>query len=76
MITDVLLILPLYLMLFFIWWRFRHLIKIMAGVEDIFDDNEFFGGAADTPNEGIDQHKKREDLKKVIDKVQDTFIRA
>ena len=71
-----LLILPLYLMLFFIWWRFRHLIKIMAYVEDIFDDNDFFGGVVDTPNEGIDQHKKREDLKKIIDKGQGTLIRA
>ena len=30
MITEVLLILPLYLILFFIWWGFRHLINIMA----------------------------------------------
>ena len=43
MITEVLLVLPLYLILFFIWWRFRHLIKIMADVGDILNDDEFFG---------------------------------
>ena len=68
MITEVLLILPLYLILFFIWWRFRHLIKIMADVGDILNDNEFFGDIVDTPKEGIEQLKKREKLKSVIDK--------
>ena len=53
-ITEVLLILPLYLILFFIWWRFRHLIKIMADVGDILNDNEFFGDVVDMPKEGID----------------------
>ena len=38
MITEVLVVLPLYLILFFICWRFRHLIKIMADVEDILND--------------------------------------
>ena len=69
MITEVLLILPLYLILFLIWWRFRHLMKIMADVGgDILNDNEFFGDVVDTPKEGIEQHKKREELKNVIDK--------
>ena len=67
MITDVLLVLPLYLILFFIWWRFQPLIKAMTDVEDIFD-NDFFGDIVDTPKEGIAQHKKRECLKDVIDK--------
>ena len=69
MITEVLLILPLYLILFLIWWRFRHLMKIMADFGgDILNDNEFFGDVVDTPKEGIEQHKKREELKSVIDK--------
>ena len=69
MITEVLLILPLYLILFLIWWRFRHLMKIMADFGgDILNDNEFFGDVVDTPKEGIEQHKKRECLKSVIDK--------
>ena len=67
MITEVLLILPLYLILFFIWWRFQHLIKAMTDVENVFD-NDFFGDVVDTPKEGIEQHKKRECLKSVIDK--------
>ena len=56
MITEVLLVLPLYLIYFFIWWRFRHLIKAMTDVEDIFD-NDFIGDIVDTPKEGIEQHK-------------------
>ena len=52
MITEVLLILPLYLILFLIWWRFRHLIKIVADVGgDILNDNEFFGDVVDTPKD-------------------------
>ena len=69
MITEVLLILPLYLILFFIWWRFRRLIKLMASVGDILNGNEFFGDVGDTPKKGIEQHKKREELKSVIGKV-------
>ena len=66
MIAEVLLILPLYLILSFTWWQFRHLIKIMADVGDILNDNDFFGDVVDTPKEGIEQHKKRECLKDVI----------
>ena len=63
MITEVLLLLPLYLILFLIWWRFRHLIKIMADVENILNDDDFFG---DTPKEDIEQHRKRYCLKSVF----------
>ena len=42
-----LLVLPLYLALFFIWYRFLRLIKIMASVEDVLND------VVDTPEEGI-----------------------
>ena len=41
---------------------------IMADVGDILNDNEFFGDVVDTPKEGIEQHKKREELKSVMDK--------
>ena len=68
MITEVLLILPLYLILFFIWWRFRHLIKTTADVGNILNDDDFFGDAVDTPKEGLEEHKKRECLKSVIGK--------
>ena len=65
MITEVLLALPLYLILFFIWWQFQPLIKPMTDVGDIFDD-DFLGDIVDTPKEGTEQHKKRECLKSVI----------
>ena len=68
MITEVLLILPLYLILLFIWWQFRYVMKIMADVGDILNDDDFFGDVVATPKEGIEQHKKRECLKSVIDK--------
>ena len=51
MITEVLLVLSLYLILFFIWWQFRHLIKIMADVGELLNDDEIFGDAADAPKE-------------------------
>ena len=41
MITEVLLTLPLYLILFLIWWRFRHATKAMADVEKILNNDEF-----------------------------------
>ena len=40
----------------------------MADAGDKLNDDEFFGNVVDTPKEGIEQHKKREELKGVIDK--------
>ena len=40
----------------------------MADVGDILNDDDFLGDTADTPKEGIEQHKKREELKCVMDK--------
>ena len=40
----------------------------MAGVGDILNDDEFFGDVVDTPKEGTEQHKKREESNSVIDK--------
>ena len=57
MITKVLLTLPLNLILLFIWWRFRDLIKIMDDVGDILND-ELLRDIVDTPKEGIEQHRK------------------
>ena len=68
MITEVLLVLPLYLILFFIRWRSRPVIKAMASVENILKDDYFFGDIVDTSKWGIEQHKKRESLKSVIDR--------
>ena len=55
-----LLVLPLYVILFFIWRRFRYVIKAMADVGNILNDDDFFGDIVDTPKEGIEQHKKRD----------------
>ena len=63
---EVLLILPSYLTLFLIWWRFRHVIKGMADVVNILNDDDFFGDIVDIPKEGAEQHRKRECLKSVI----------
>ena len=57
MTTEVLLVLPLYLILFFIWWRFQPLIKTMSGVGDVLKDDQFFGEFVDTPKESTEQHK-------------------
>ena len=40
----------------------------MADAEDILNNDEFFGDIVDTPKKDIEQHKKRECLKSVIDK--------
>ena len=40
----------------------------MANVGDILNDDEFFGDVVDTPKEGMEQHRKREELKSVIGK--------
>ena len=40
----------------------------MVDVENILNDDEFFGDIVDTPKEGIKQHIKRECLKSVIDR--------
>ena len=50
------------------WYRFKPVIKAMADVENLLNDDEFFGDIVDTPKEGIEQNKKRECLKNVIDK--------
>ena len=68
MITEVLLVLPFYLILFFIFWMHRPVIKAMTDVENISNYDDFLGDIVDTPKEGIEQHKKREELKSVISK--------
>ena len=40
----------------------------MADVENMLNDDDFFGGTVDTPKEGTEQHRKRECLKSVISK--------
>ena len=66
MITEVLLILPLCLILFLIWLQIKHLIKAMTDVENLLNDDDFFGDTVDTQKECIEQHRKRERLKGAI----------
>ena len=40
----------------------------MADVGNILNNNEFFNDVVDTPKEGTEEHKKREELKSIIDK--------
>ena len=40
----------------------------MADVENILNDDDFFGDIVDTPKEGIEQDRKRECSKSVISK--------
>ena len=60
MITAVLLILSLYVTLFATWWQLWHVIKMMTDVKNILNDDEFFGDAADTPKDSVQQHNKWE----------------
>ena len=53
MITEVLLILLLYLMLFLIWYQFRHVIKSMTDVENTLNNDDFFGDIARTPKKAL-----------------------
>ena len=62
-------ILTLYVILFVIWLQLRHVIKIVAGIENVFNGgNKFFGDLVDTPKECVEQHRKQECLKSVISK--------
>ena len=53
MITEVLLILLLYLILLLIWYQFRHVIKSMTDVENILNNDDFFGDIAGTPKKAL-----------------------
>ena len=40
----------------------------MASVGDVLNDDDYLVDVVDTPKEGTEQHKKREELKSIIDK--------
>ena len=54
-------------------WRFN---KDNGDVENILNDDDFFGDAVDTPKEGIEQHKKTRILKKCHRQEQGAFVRT
>ena len=43
-----------------------NIMKAKADIENILNDDDFFGDTVDTPKEGIELHGKRECLKSVI----------
>lgn len=67
-------ILSLCAIYFVIWWRFRHVIKIMAEVENILNNEEYFGDNVDTPKDGVEQHMKPECLNGAISKGKAYFL--
>ena len=54
MILELLLILPIYIGIFAVLYRFRNIIKMISD-DEIFD-------VVDTPQEAVAQHSKRESL--------------
>ena len=41
----------------------------MASVGDILSDDDFLDDVVDTAKEGVEQNKKREELKSIIDRI-------
>ena len=60
MLLEILLILPLYVALFLICWRYSHIINMADALENFLDQ-------VDTPKEAQDQSKKREFLRALIE---------
>ena len=56
MIAEVLFLplrLPLFVILFAMWWQLRHVIKMISDSENILNDDEFFADTADTLKEAL-----------------------
>lgn len=60
LITEVLLLLPFHVILLVIWWWNQPVIKMMADIESIINEDEFFADTIDTPKKGDESHRKRE----------------
>ena len=55
MITEVLLLLPLHVILLFIWQQFWHVIIITADLVSVLnEEDEFFTDILDTSKEGVE----------------------
>ena len=71
-ITEVLFLelrFPLYVILFVIWWQFRHVIKMSSDSENILNKNEFFADTAGTSKEPLSSINNKILLKGAITKV-------
>ena len=60
MLIEVLLIFPIYLIFFIIFLKFSHIIKTMTEFENFLD-------VVDTPQEAVEQSKKREFLQHLVE---------
>ena len=58
MIAEVLLALPLYVILFVIWWQFCYIIKMMADAKSISNKDEFFVDNFGTLKEVVEHYRK------------------
>ena len=54
MITEVLLLLPFYIILLFICQQFWHVIMITADLESVLNEDDFFADILDTSKEGVE----------------------
>ena len=71
-ITEVLFLelrFPLYVILFVIWWQFRHVIKMSSDSENILNKNDFFADTAGTSKEPLSSINNKILLKGAITKV-------
>ena len=60
MLLEVLLVLPIYVIFFAMFWKFSHIIKAMDELDRLLD-------VVDTPQEAIEQGKKREVLQHLVE---------
>ena len=67
-ITEIVPVLPLYIVLFVRWWRFLYIINIISIEENKLSNDEFFADSIDTPEEGVEHHGRLECLKVAISK--------
>ena len=61
-------VLLLYIELFVRWWRFPYIINIISFEGNKLNDDEFFADSIDTPEEGVEHHRRLVCLKVAISK--------
>lgn len=61
-------VLPRYVALFLVWWKFRHVIKMIADIENILNNDDISVVTINIQKKGVEQHRKREYLKGGISK--------
>ena len=67
MFLELALVLPLYIVVWYVLIRYRHVINAMTSLDNLLSNiDEGFDDVVDTPEEGVAQRKKREILKDAI----------